>query len=135
MYADAEAGDLYGDDGDEELDDVQQPVIPPPAPPPATPPTVPAKQPNTPLVDTLDGEEDFDSKIEKLTKEVFLSGDEPLPDVYAKDDQGSKTKYTKKMFRLIKLIEQPLGRRMLKNSLRVNMRYCLLYTSPSPRDS
>jgi len=102
------------------------PAAPPPAaPPPAAPPPAAVHnfQPPPQADDDSDNEEE-DTVLQRTMRKVFESKDEDLDDKFHKDSiTGLYSKYTKRMYKLVELLKTPLGLKMLKNAVRVNMRF------------
>jgi hypothetical protein len=110
--------------------------VPPPAPPPVPAPAEapgssqirrpPARpfQPPPPADEDSDDEEEEDTVLQRTMRKVFESKDEDLDDqFYQNPITGQKSKYTKRMYKLVELLKTPLGLKMLKNAVRVNMRF------------
>lgn len=111
-------------------------VPPSPAQPPASAPALapgssqtrrtPARafQPPPPADEDSDDEEEEDTVLQRTMRKVFESKDEDLDDQFYQDPTtGQKSKYTKRMYKLVELLNGPLGLTMLKNAVRVNMRF------------
>ena len=112
------------------------PVAPPPAPAPAPAPAAAAGplptrrppprnfQPPPPADEDSDEEEEEDTVLQRTMRKVFESKDEDLDDQFYQDPTtGQKSKFTKRMYKLVELLKSPLGLKMLKNAVRVNMRF------------
>jgi hypothetical protein len=124
---DGEEAAAPGSDMEVDTANVPPAAAPSPAAAPAArrKPTVRSFQPALAAEEDSDDEDvDEDTVLQRTMRKVFERKDEQLDEqFYVDPESGERSKYTKRMYKLVELLKTNTGLKMLKNSVRVNMRF------------
>lgn len=135
--ADADAMEVEGKPGDKPGDKPEGTTMRPPPHTPdqstenkaasahtALPPTQASYMRNVQMNDLDDEEDHEEQKLLRATRQLFEKADDAILELYHTDaNTGQRTSETKTMFELLSILVGNKGLQLLKNAVRVNMRY------------